>query len=152
MTEKTSIEEDTLEKCIKACADIGTGDSVHTACEKANLDFRKFYFLLNDLPDLAEKYARAREARSDVRFDRLDELMVRIESGTVRPEVGRVLLDAIKWQCGKEKPKKYGDNQQVNHSGTIQHEQLIIQRTPRAIENEPLTKALPIIDIDNVDK
>lgn len=149
MNDKT-IDQEFLEKCFLVCAEIGTGSSVHIGCEKIGIQFRDFYALIRKSSDLEQNYARAREARSDVRFDRLDELMKRVENREVLPDVARVLLDAIKWQCGKEKPKKYGDNQQINHSGTIQHETLVIQRTPKTIDHDPALKALPVIDIDNV--
>ena len=92
----------------KICCDIGTGLSVHKACLKHSAKFQDFYPLLSR-DDLAEKYARAREARSDVRVDAMDDLMDEIKSGAVDPNAGRVLMDGIKWMAGKEKPKKYGD-------------------------------------------
>lgn len=52
---------------------------------------------------------RAREARADARFEQVDEIMRKLEGGEIDHNQARVMLDGVKWQTGKEAPKRYGD-------------------------------------------
>jgi hypothetical protein len=67
-----------------------------------------FEWLYED-PDFADQYARARMARADVRADDIDEITQQTLEGTLDPAAARVVIEAKKWQAGKEKPKVYGD-------------------------------------------
>jgi hypothetical protein len=58
---------------------------------------------------LAENYARAREIRADARFEAIDEIVEAVRAGTLDANSARVMIDTIKWQCGKERPKRYSD-------------------------------------------
>jgi hypothetical protein len=62
-----------------------------------------------DEPELAAKYACARELRADARADRIDEITAMIINGELDPQAAKVVIDAEKWLAGKEQPKKYGD-------------------------------------------
>lgn len=67
--------------------------------------------------EFAEQYALAKEQQAETQVDYMTELMnephhfVDPESGRERLDVQmiRTKMDAIKWQAGKLKPKKYGD-------------------------------------------
>ncbi len=59
--------------------------------------------------DFRDNYARAREDRADARQDHIDEIIKKLVAGEIKPDVARVIIDAEKWQMGKEKPKSYGD-------------------------------------------
>lgn len=63
--------------------------------------------------DFAEDYARARSARAYRRGEDMDELAAEIKAGAIDPQTGRVLMDAIKWQAGRENPKAFGDRTTV---------------------------------------
>lgn len=54
-------------------------------------------------------YARAREARADARFERIDKVVDDMRTGVIDPQQARVEIDAIKWQAGKENSRRYGD-------------------------------------------
>lgn len=56
-----------------------------------------------------EQYMRAREIRADARFESLDNIMDDLRKGVIDAQQARVMMDAIKWQTGKEKAKVYGD-------------------------------------------
>ena len=70
--------------------------------------------------DLLAVYARAREAAAD----QLAERAVRIATGDEPVKEGtdrRLAYDALRWLAGKRRPKEYGDKQQVEVSGGIEH-------------------------------
>lgn len=64
---------------------------------------------VNPYDALREQYARARECRADARFEAVDDIMAALRLGKIDAQAARVMLDAIKWQTGKENAKKYGE-------------------------------------------
>jgi len=50
-----------------------------------------------------------------MRADQLDEIIFEVKSGTLEAHAARVVIDTIKWQCSKERPKVYGDK--IQHEG-----------------------------------
>jgi hypothetical protein len=96
------------------CIRIAQGASVATACEGEDMPVdRTVYRWLSQHDDFSQKYARARLSRADARFESVDEILVEMRAGRLSPEQSRVAIDAIKWQCGKEAPSKYGDRPAV---------------------------------------
>jgi hypothetical protein len=91
---------------------------------------------LNDFPEFAAQYARAREAQADAIFDEIldiaddgsnDWMERRREDGSV-DEVfnhehvtrSKLRIDARKWMAGKLRPKVYGDKLDLSSSdGTM---------------------------------
>ena len=65
-------------------------------------------------PEFAKNYARAREARAESRSDRIDHYVEMVKTGELDPNSARVMIDAEKWQAGKEQPKKFGDKVEVD--------------------------------------
>jgi len=72
-----------------------------------------------DYPDFLEQYTRAKEESADSDQDKLDEIAEKVLTGEYEPQPARVAADIIKWSASKKKPKKYGDRQQIEHSGKI---------------------------------
>lgn len=60
-------------------------------------------------PEFCANYARAREERADSRQDHIDEIIDLVKRGELPPKAAQVIIDAEKWQMGKEQPKTYGD-------------------------------------------
>lgn len=73
------------------------------------------YAWLIEHKEFSDKYARAREARAFRRAESVDGLMAKVRRGAIEPQAGRLLLDAIKWQTGKEHGRVFGDR--VTHTG-----------------------------------
>ncbi len=127
---------------------ISAGKSVAEICRQDGMpDQTSFYrWLSKDLDNLCQKYAHAREHQSEVYAQEMIDMARNCGLTAGEVNKARLVIDTMKWCAAKLKPKKYGDNQSLNVSGTVQHEQLIIQRTPKTIDNEPTIKALPVID------
>lgn len=67
-----------------------------------------FQWLMDD-EEFSDQYARARERRADARAERIDELADEVKTGVLGHLEARVIIDAEKWQAGKENSKRYGD-------------------------------------------
>ena len=59
----------------------------------------------------ADHYARAKDERADLYFDRLDDVSTEAEQAETAVKVAglRLKADNIKWQLARMAPKKYGD-------------------------------------------
>lgn len=92
----------------------------------------QIFVWLRRYPVFADKYTRAKEQQVEVFIDYMQELMsephkiVDEETGHMRLDVQmiRTKMDAIKWQAGKLKPKKYGDAK-IEDASNVLHEDVI---------------------------
>lgn len=90
----------------------------HLCDQNPHWPARQHIFIwLRKYPDFYDKYAKAKENQVEVSVDYMNELMNEPhkyvdENGQNRVDVGmiRTKMDAIKWQAGKLKRKKYGDD------------------------------------------
>lgn len=69
--------------------------------------------------DFSDNYARAREERADARQDHIDWISDQVRLGILDPAAARVMIDAEKWQMGKEKPKAYGERTTTDINQTV---------------------------------
>lgn len=100
------------------CAEIAGGKSLRKVCDMEGMPSRAaFHLWLNQHPGVFDQYTRAREMRADARADRIDDLTEKVELGTLDANAARVIIDAEKWQAGKENSKRYGDR--INVDGNL---------------------------------
>lgn len=106
----------------RVCVLIAQGDSVAKIGEMDGMpDARTIFRWLasnaggdeDDPASFRQQYMRARASRADARFERLDEIMEKVGNGLLDPAAARVMMDAIKWQSGKENAKRYGEKVQL---------------------------------------
>lgn len=99
----------------RVCRGIACGLSLRKICDQDGMpDKNSVRLWLIDDADFYAQYARAREARADARSDRIDEIAEKVEDGELDANSARVIIDAEKWQAGKENSKRYGDKIQVD--------------------------------------
>jgi DNA-binding NarL/FixJ family response regulator len=102
------------------CDHIAEGDSVQTAAKLVGVAYKTFYNILAQGDEsiyantLIQAYARARKCRADARAEQIDEIVRRTmlpkdAEEYLEPNAARVVIDAIKWQAGKENNARYGD-------------------------------------------
>lgn len=91
------------------CSEIAMGSSLRKLARKPGMPaLRTLMAWLDKNPEFQQQYARAREVRADSRADRVDDIIDQVETGILDPQAARVMIDALKWQCGHEMPKRYG--------------------------------------------
>lgn len=92
------------------CRLIASGMSAKKACQVKGMvaESTVFAWLYED-EAFSEQYARARERRADARAERIDAICDEVRSGELKADAARVIIDAEKWQAGKENAKRYGD-------------------------------------------
>lgn len=85
----------------------------------------------------ADQYARARDERADVYFDRLDEVSEAAENAPDAVKVAglRLKADNIKWQLARMAPKRYGDKLELG--GALDLNSKIERITRRVVDTKP---------------
>ena len=92
-----------------------------------------------------EEYARVREIRAHLFFERLHDIMDRCLLDKVNPNAARVCIDGYRWMLGKMHPKDYGDRKQIDVN--VQQVNMIefvqnLSNDKRAIDITPEAKQL----------
>lgn len=105
--------------------------------------------------DFRAHYTRSREAQEQNIFDETEEVArntMLTAKDAVAVNAARLFIDTQKWRLGKMAPKKYGDHQNLDITGTMDishymaHDQKIIDRynakraEPITIDNKPTTE------------
>jgi hypothetical protein len=112
----------TPELADRICAHVAAGSNINNLPDEPDMPhYATVYNWLREFPDFFEKYARAREFRAFARVDRMDDITKRTLSGEIAPDVARVVIDAEKWQAGKENRGVFGDKTAIEHkhSGAV---------------------------------
>ncbi|WP_256893604.1 terminase small subunit [Rodentibacter caecimuris] len=100
------------------CHLIAKGESLRKICERPGMPSQSMIFRwINENHEFREQYARARENQADFLLEEMLEI-----SDLATPEdvsVAKLRVDARKWYITKVAPKKYGDKQSIEHSGSV---------------------------------
>ena len=108
-------------------SDMEDGKSLRAACKTQGISASTFLRWCDDDAQLAEQYARAKEAGLEVMAEEIQEISDRpavkyatmhgeqVDSGDVA--LRRLQVDARKWLLSKMLPKKYGDKLDVTSDG-----------------------------------
>lgn len=123
------------------CERLASGESLRSICRDERMPHRATIhrWLIDNVDGFCDRYARAREVGLDELADETLEIAdspaegQRIEEGpdgkkVVREDMlghRRLQVDTRKWLLSKFSPKKYGDKQQIEHSGSIGLEALV---------------------------
>ncbi len=97
---------------------LAEGESLRMICDADEMPNRSTVARWLDGDEIfATKYARVREVQGDFMDDLILETANKCTPETAPAD--RVKIDAYKWRASKLAPKRYGDKQQVEHSGNI---------------------------------
>ena len=122
--------------CGEILAHIEKGKGLNTICKADDWlpSESVFRYWCDSDPDLAAKYARAREVRAEVIFEECLAIADSQEGDVVAGADGneqvnhdvinraRLRIDTRKWMLGKMQPKIYGDKLDLNHGGSVKIE------------------------------
>lgn len=112
---RPTIFSDDLEDTI--LSRITVGESLrHILSTKGMPDMRTVFRWINEKPDFAAKYARARELQADAMDDKILHVADNCTGETALAD--RVKIAAYQWRASKLAPKKYGDKLQLGGDPT----------------------------------
>jgi hypothetical protein len=110
--------DDKQARFIEIIADNGTLDDVAREL-KVHRTTPLRWLREDDTGELRNQYARARDDQGDLSADEVKDVARRVARGEIEPSAGKVLIDALKWDAGKRKPKVYGDRVQLDQTVTV---------------------------------
>jgi transposase-like protein len=101
------------------CFHIANGGSLREICRELNIDPSTPLLWLNshEHPAFNQQYTQARASQADVHFDEMLEDENAVRSGKLEPMAARAIIDSKKWRLARMSPKKYGDRQEIAHTG-----------------------------------
>lgn len=114
------------EKAQAIVSAVADGKSLRTAAKEQGITHTAFLLWCREDAELANQYARAREAGTDAEFEDLADLQAetpeRDQNGKIDPAWvawKRLQVDTKKWALSKKAPRKYGEKAELNLSGEI---------------------------------
>jgi hypothetical protein len=100
----------TVEVAERICELIADGNSLRSICRDENMPNRSTVLRwLEEQPEFASRYARARGAQADHEHDDMMRIEGGVLDGTIDPQAARVVLLSKQWRAAKLAPKKYGE-------------------------------------------
>lgn len=99
---------------------LALGDSLRKICSESwSPSMTMFLGWCERAPEVAEQYARAREAGLDARFEELETLAYESRMAETKGAIAgyKNMIEVRRWQLSKQSPKKYGDKLAVEQSG-----------------------------------
>jgi hypothetical protein len=61
--------------------------------------------------------ARARESAAPIYINEIKDVTNEVHRGTLPPDAGRVVINALQWQAMRRAPRSLGDKVQTEHTG-----------------------------------
>ena len=124
------------------------GLSLMEFCAIENVHYNKVSWRLKSDASLQQQYAHTREMRALKNADKIEQLANRVEKEEIKPDAGRVAIDARKWLASRLDPAQFGDKiqstvQVIDMNQTYLNELKVLMnstkqiRTGSDIEHEP---------------
>lgn len=92
------------------CERMAQGETLRAICREPDMPNITTVWKWKEADEARSKqYACAREAQADAQFERIGDIVDKVECGDLEPAQARTMVDALKWTAGKLRPKVYGD-------------------------------------------
>ena len=139
--------EDKHAKMQAACDLIAIGKLVTEAAKTVGINPATLWKWASADPVLGKMYAHAKDAAADALADEALEIARTTTNETYAAD--RLKVDTLKWAAAKRRPKEYGDRQQVEVSGGIEHLHLDALRSTITAKAS-IDNALPVAMLRDV--
>lgn len=111
---RPSIYTDELAKTI--CTRISQGESVRSIGRDPEMpDAATIFAWALNRKEFYEQYAKAKETGAEVEAEEIEEI-ARTEEDVQR---AKLICDVKKWNLSKKLPKRFGDKQEIAHTGDV---------------------------------
>jgi lambda repressor-like predicted transcriptional regulator len=125
------IGPDTIER---ALAHMMQGNSLASFARETGLNESTLRKACQDHPD----YARARATQGDAHYERIVDVLGKVETGDIDPAAARVMIDGYKWTAGRMRPQVYGDK--LDLSGSVEVKSFVARLPPVAASADEWAK------------
>ena len=105
------------------CARIVEGRSLISISKDEDMpDHSTIWRWIHAEEEFRDRYARAIQTRAINHAEEISETIQQVKRGEIPPDVGRVVVDGMKWVASRLLPKVYGDKQIVEANVTHTHQ------------------------------
>jgi len=104
--------------CEEICEQVASGMAITKVLnsKKEYPSWATFRKWKNENKELLTLYTRARQDKAEPLDEKIDELLNKLETGKIKSDVARVMIDTLKWKLSKYYPKMFGDKIQEEQS------------------------------------
>ena len=106
------------------CGEIASGRSLRSICEEDGMPHRQTVFKwLAKHKEFNDQYAISQKERTEAFAEDILDIADQYEREEDQDHINRARLriDTRKWLMSKMAPKRFGDRQEIEHSGSIKH-------------------------------
>lgn len=116
------------------CTWIARGKSLSSYCKQHDIGMEQVYRWLRARADFRERYAQAHEDRADTLADEMLEMADQRGLCLEDAQMAKLSVETRKWIASKLRPSKYGERQEVAHTGAVSIRLGIPQRPNQTVE------------------
>lgn len=109
--------EFSIEIAEEACNWISSGKTIKDYATYKGIDVRKIYIWLRTYKEFDNMVKEAREIRGHTRYDMVEDIVNKLETGELSNKDAKVMADIRRWQCEMDNFGHYGPKQKVEHTG-----------------------------------
>lgn len=104
----------------RICEQISNGKSLRAVCRAKDMPSMSTVMVwLGENDKFSEQYRKATEQREDFHFEEMMEIADKVLPESAEVAKAKLQIDTRKWVLSRMNPKKYGDKQQMEHSGDV---------------------------------
>ena len=104
----------------RICEQISNGKSLRAVCRAKDMPSMSTVMVwLGENDEFSEQYRKATEQREDFHFEEMMEIADKVLPESAEVAKAKLQIDTRKWVLSRMNPKKYGDKQQMEHSGDV---------------------------------
>ena len=104
----------------RICEQISNGKSLRVVCRAKDMPSMSTVMVwLGENDEFSEQYRKATGQREDFHFEEMMEIADKVLPESAEVAKAKLQIDTRKWVLSRMNPKKYGDKQQMEHSGDV---------------------------------
>lgn len=104
----------------RICEQVSNGKSLRAVCRAKDMPSMSTVMAwLSENDEFSEQYRKAIEQREDFHFEEMMEIADKVLPESAEVAKAKLQIDTRKWVLSRMNPKKYGDKQQMEHSGDV---------------------------------
>lgn len=133
----------------RICEHIALGDTLQRALAKEPLApaITTFWRWIDEYPEFAEMYGRARMMQADLVSDSILEMASAVLRNPKFAPAYKVASDILRWQTEVHSPAKYGQKVQIEHKAALDPAKMRTEIKQLEAELGLLGHELPVMDV-----
>lgn len=101
-----------FEMCKEICERVSNGEHIKSVLDSKEEypDFTTWCRWKRENQELYNLYIMSIQDKAEMVIFEIDEVLKQVKEGLIKHDVGRLIIDTLKWKAAKFYPKMFGDN------------------------------------------